>query len=95
LDISPIVLNPACLTLDAPELPVSIFDYKIIPTIISKRCKDAITNFYELCYDDSFTQLSYRFIVLPWSELSHYIFPFYIMMTVIKKAAISYSLLRS
>src|SRR6266487_5229131 len=95
INTRPAIHKSSCLTLNPIIVRVGIFDHKIVATIISKGCKYTITNFYELCYDDSFTQLSYRFVVLLWSELSHHIFPINIMMTVLKKAAISYSLLCS
>ena len=67
-DISAILRDTASFTLNSIEAPISVLNYHVIATVITKRCQDCITNFQELCYKNSLTPLSYRFIVLLWSK---------------------------
>src|SRR5581483_3230682 len=75
MDTSTIVLDPTRFTLNPIEVSISVLNHKIIATIVPKGSENTITNFQELCNDNSLTPLPYRFIVLLRSKQSHYVSP--------------------
>src|ERR1044071_6934880 len=78
LDISAVAIDPTSFTLHPPEVPISLFNYCIIPRIVPIGDKHVISSFEQFSDNIRLTSLTYCLWILLWPKQSHVIYSLFV-----------------